>query len=738
MIKIKRNDPCLCGSGKKYKKCCEKTIIQRTSQFSKEEWEKAYNNLLPKLTSYLRKNKFKNDFYKAANMVFPDQCTADDELEDDQEYLLIVFLVNCYQYFPSKKTLIELFSDENAFSLLPVERATLNNLLMGKWKIFKVVKLEKEHYMRILDVFNDEITQITSIDKINLRADKIYTGLIFKMGEDNYISGIVTNIPEEKLDLVTSTLMEEFHKAEETGERIEFSLFLKYNAHRIFQLIDYGNRPKIRNRDGSAIRFWSIVFEILNHEKFVKSIKNDSMIQWDNDNYFSWLLKGRTAGMLEYDEYELTEPFTVFGNGRIEGDLLFIEVNSTKRMEVAVDYLSENYTEELSLIDTENLGDVHSYKPQEEPGQSDNHDDELSKEEKYELEKHFLKDFYYNKWIYDPIPVLDYLSPIEAFEEKPEEFEALLKGINNTAGNNSVDIDDLRKHIAKRVKVERGYQHYKNIQIEIIQNAFIEYLMIKNEIGLSDRYNGTIEPYYNYLVLYNDTLHISEVVEVQDSTVTVWIDDDYQELDPSDFYYRISEEEEYQLDFLSDKKEYQTDFAINFLRKLEPDIKSTEAVFGFHKVIFGIVDFVDYYLKESDEMTTCALREYSDSFPQSKYYFKDKHMDISAMECFQAIIFPDQFFSFDSDLSKNLKKSTSKTDRVVWYICYLITQYLFTNDSHEPFDINNREAQSYLKKIYNTNANHIIDEMDFYLEVVNRKRIFKKFTEYLTLFKSEL
>jgi hypothetical protein len=34
--KVGRNDPCPCGSGKKYKQCCEKTSDQmsRTSQFA--------------------------------------------------------------------------------------------------------------------------------------------------------------------------------------------------------------------------------------------------------------------------------------------------------------------------------------------------------------------------------------------------------------------------------------------------------------------------------------------------------------------------------------------------------------------------------------------------------------------------------------------------------------------------------------------------------------------------------
>jgi hypothetical protein len=34
-MKIGRNDPCFCGSGKKYKQCCEKKAIEKSNRFTK-------------------------------------------------------------------------------------------------------------------------------------------------------------------------------------------------------------------------------------------------------------------------------------------------------------------------------------------------------------------------------------------------------------------------------------------------------------------------------------------------------------------------------------------------------------------------------------------------------------------------------------------------------------------------------------------------------------------------------
>ena len=50
MATLKRNDPCLCGSGKKYKKCCLITL-QAKPKFDQED-QRAFNELLPKLFDY--------------------------------------------------------------------------------------------------------------------------------------------------------------------------------------------------------------------------------------------------------------------------------------------------------------------------------------------------------------------------------------------------------------------------------------------------------------------------------------------------------------------------------------------------------------------------------------------------------------------------------------------------------------------------------------------------------------
>ncbi|NGX56900.1 MAG: hypothetical protein K1060chlam5_01151 [Candidatus Anoxychlamydiales bacterium] len=51
MTKYKRNDPCPCGSGKKFKKCCERTLIGKKYRATKIE-----NNSPSSISSFFQKN----------------------------------------------------------------------------------------------------------------------------------------------------------------------------------------------------------------------------------------------------------------------------------------------------------------------------------------------------------------------------------------------------------------------------------------------------------------------------------------------------------------------------------------------------------------------------------------------------------------------------------------------------------------------------------------------------------
>ncbi len=81
MKKIGRNDPCVCGSGKKFKKCCERKMIGKRFMASKIEAPKVTSNI----ASFFRKqiNQINTEKEKTPTNEVPNKTTI-QENQDQQ------------------------------------------------------------------------------------------------------------------------------------------------------------------------------------------------------------------------------------------------------------------------------------------------------------------------------------------------------------------------------------------------------------------------------------------------------------------------------------------------------------------------------------------------------------------------------------------------------------------------------------------------------------------------------
>ena len=73
--KIKRNDPCPCGSGKKYKQCC--MVRERAEQAERVAWERAAQNMRLALIGYAKESAFVKDLAVGLGLFWQDRYTPD-------------------------------------------------------------------------------------------------------------------------------------------------------------------------------------------------------------------------------------------------------------------------------------------------------------------------------------------------------------------------------------------------------------------------------------------------------------------------------------------------------------------------------------------------------------------------------------------------------------------------------------------------------------------------------------
>ena len=159
MGKVNRNDPCPCGSGKKYKKCC--LTADDNLDFRNRRWQRVETGLIPRLMHFAF-NSFGAEVFDDAWKDF-----TDDEIEDkfDPEHPMnVVFIPWCFfswrpdfnpvgstDYFES--TLAELFIQENENSLTSDERRLLQNYVGCPFSLCEIVGVNPGVGMTQFDLF---------------------------------------------------------------------------------------------------------------------------------------------------------------------------------------------------------------------------------------------------------------------------------------------------------------------------------------------------------------------------------------------------------------------------------------------------------------------------------------------------------------------------------------------------------------------------------------------------------
>ncbi len=131
-LSVGRNDPCPCGSGKKYKKCClgkEEAAGSRTApELPKTMTTAAEARLQQRLTEFSTQPRFKRQFDQALQVFFSDLDPADDPAPSEADFgEFIDWFIHDYVQ-ESSGTLLEIFQRTDG-RLLPVkERAILDEL----------------------------------------------------------------------------------------------------------------------------------------------------------------------------------------------------------------------------------------------------------------------------------------------------------------------------------------------------------------------------------------------------------------------------------------------------------------------------------------------------------------------------------------------------------------------------------------------------------------------------------
>ncbi|MCB8923336.1 MAG: SEC-C domain-containing protein [Ardenticatenaceae bacterium] len=124
MDKPGRNDPCYCGSGKKYKKC--HMPIDQQKEKEKRDWVQAANFLSRNFMLFARDERFAEDFAQALALYWNEMYTIDNAEEMSQPEALRFFDWFVFDYPLADGTrLIDTYRAEKWDDLSAVQQAAL-------------------------------------------------------------------------------------------------------------------------------------------------------------------------------------------------------------------------------------------------------------------------------------------------------------------------------------------------------------------------------------------------------------------------------------------------------------------------------------------------------------------------------------------------------------------------------------------------------------------------------------
>ncbi len=482
--KIGRNEPCSCGSGKKYKKCCGKNegmdfplrMDLKTGTLLDD-----YMMLFPGIAIYGRSimqfdkegNKLKkasDDFEKRFKPGEPDGVPSS---------LFMSWLHFDFRFGRTQETICERFLSSDLIKGLNEPGPTLIKHMADSYCTFYEIKSYLDDWIIFEELGTGKQWNVRRVnepfEKEATKGDIWYLRII-GIPEEAYIytlpyifppqakSNFVDAMKKQKEMFLKFNDKEGFSDEAVSRESCKASIGFwagymtkaKGNELAEFeeQALHVPKMPELQNTDGELLRFSEIIFKIKQKEGLPEKLSSVKNFDFDEHNKaWIWFKKGNRRIKMY--------PTTTLGTISIKGEYLVAETNSLNRALRLKNKLTRGFKEYLTYekIDAKDLASMPKLS-KEDMERFEKEQRELnSNPEVRKLLKEKTEDYYHNDWMKQKIPALGYKTPKQAVktEEGRHRVEALLDFFEKTQDGMpdvpaKVDVNGLRIRLGLATK----------------------------------------------------------------------------------------------------------------------------------------------------------------------------------------------------------------------------------------------------------------------------------------------
>jgi SEC-C motif/Antitoxin Xre/MbcA/ParS C-terminal toxin-binding domain len=422
--KIGRNDPCPCGSGKKYKKCCLSNAFVEVGR-----QETIRRRLVDNLLGFY--NKHCRDTLEEAQVMFWDDFVPQQHLE---AHTLDIAYQNFFEWITfdfeidpdENKTLIDLYMEQNR-RLTQDEHNVLMIMKNSCISLYEVQEVFPEKGLLLKDLLmGGEYDVKEKAATRGLKRWDILAARLLMIDGQYIMSGSVFPYHLNSKGRILDNIMDEYREYQEDFPGGTMDMFLKesgdiFNFH-WYDPIQNPVFPKLHTTTGEPVVLSKAIFDINNMDAVVNTLPLIRGFEEHQDG-FTW-----------YDGRKKDGSATVLGRVTIQHNRLILECNSKKRLERGKKLILKAMADAVvHKIDTfqDPMEALKTYK-ERVPKEEESPENEIPMEIQQQLYARFMQD-HYEKWFQDRIPALDNKTPLEAIrtEQGKEKVIELLKLYEN-------------------------------------------------------------------------------------------------------------------------------------------------------------------------------------------------------------------------------------------------------------------------------------------------------------------
>lgn len=434
--KIGRNDPCPCGSGKKYKKCCLDKAVKPATPMPTLFSEADRASVLNKLRVFAERPDQVADVAEASFDYWGDRLYDRDE--DEQRRVLELpqaeVMRTAWLWFdaelPDKRTVADRFLAAEGGSLAAGERAFLNQARETYQGLYEVEAVDLDEGFTLRDLSTEErisVHERTATHGV-VRWDLIVARLMPRPDGSRVLeAGLLQLSPRD-----AEMLLPQWQKAERIfqarfphGSNVTI---LKKLGHLLSRwwltLVAFRPFPTMVTPEGDPLMFTKAVFDVLDQEQLFGLLTHTEGVQQITSGVFNW--------------YEIIPAFRrTLGTIRITDKHLTLETTSEARAERARQWLESLAPQALRYRVT-STEDMKQTLARAESRHRADAPTSLPPDVEAEL-LHTYYENHYRAWVDQPVPALDNLTPRQAAGDRRRHSKiiGLLKEFENRAAHDA-------------------------------------------------------------------------------------------------------------------------------------------------------------------------------------------------------------------------------------------------------------------------------------------------------------